>query len=58
MNHTTVWMTATTASEYVVGFVSLVVVGYRIAFFMIPMARDAIDESNWSKLFLSFTLLV
>lgn len=51
-------MTATTVSEYIVGSISLVVVVYRIVFFMIPMARTAIDESNWNKLFLSFTLLV
>lgn len=51
-------MSAIKVGEYSIGCISLFVVFYRIFAVMIPMAKEAITEEDYSKLFLSFTLLV
>lgn len=44
--------------DYTFGFLSLIVVIYRIVFVMIPMATNAIADKDTAELFKSFTLLV
>lgn len=44
--------------SYTFGFLSLMVVIYRIAFVMFPMASQALKDNDTAELFKSFTLLV
>lgn len=44
--------------DYVFGILSIIVVAYRIAFIMYPMAATAIRDKDMSLLFKSFTLIV